>query len=202
MRWVKYFAAVISVLLPAFYLVAALHNPGLLNSNLILILAKAERNIPFSLLAETVGILVMYEIIREAGIRLPKIAGGAVSIVAGLIIGDAAVRSGFISTPLLTVVALSVISGFIIPELHQPATILRLVFAIAAGFFGISGIAIVGILAVLNLCSSQAFGYPVTAPIAPFSPKFLRDIVKTASLKSNKHFNVSTFTAKTKGAKP
>ena len=94
-----------------------MHHPELLNSTLLVLLSQSEENAPFSIVAETIGVLIMYEIIKEAGLRLPKAVGGAVSIVAGIIIGDSAVQSGLISTPLLTVAALSVVSGFVIPEL-------------------------------------------------------------------------------------
>ena len=123
-RWLKFIAFLMAVLLPALYLAIALHHPELLNRTLLLILAEAEEQAPFSLTAEAIGITLAYEIVREAGLRLPKAVGGAVSIVAGLIIGDAAVASGLISTPLLTVTALAVISGFVVPDLNQAAACL------------------------------------------------------------------------------
>ena len=106
----------------------------------------------------------MYEIIREAGLRLPKAVGGAVSIVGGLIIGDAAVSSGFISTPLLTVAALAVTAGFVIPELHQQITLLRLAFVITGAVLGLGGIGLLGAAVIYNLCATEVFGFPITAP--------------------------------------
>ena len=87
-------------------------------------MAESEETAPLSLTTEAIGILLVYEIIREAGLRLPQAVGGAVSIVAGLIVGDAAVSSGLISTPMLTVTAISVIAGFVIPDLNPPISIL------------------------------------------------------------------------------
>ena len=141
-RWLKYGAFFLSVLLPAFYVAVAMHHPELLNSTLLVLLSQSEENAPFSIVAETIGVLIMYEIIKEAGLRLPKAVGGAVSIVAGIIIGDSAVQSGLISTPLLTVAALSVVSGFVIPELTQSITILRIVFVICGGIWGLYGISL------------------------------------------------------------
>lgn len=143
-RWLKYGAFFLSVLLPAFYVAVAMHHPELLNSTLLVLLSQSEENAPFSIVAETIGVLIMYEIIKEAGLRLPKAVGGAVSIVAGIIIGDSAVQSGLISTPLLTVAALSVVSGFVIPELTQSITILRIVFVICGGIWGLYGISLFG----------------------------------------------------------
>lgn len=182
-RWTKYLAFFISILLPSFYIAAAIHHPELLNSTLLLILAEAEANAPFSIIAESIGMLIMYEIIREAGVRLPKSVGGAVSIVAGLIIGDAAVESGFISTPLLTVVAVSVISGFLVPDLHQQTTLLRILFVICGGLWGLFGISLLGAVFLFNICSTEDYGFPITAPISPFMPKAMRDIITRVDFK-------------------
>ena len=80
-RWLKYAAFFIAILLPSLYAAIAMHHPELLNSTLLLILSESEANAPFSIVTELVGVLLMYEIIKEAGLRLPKAVGGAVSIV-------------------------------------------------------------------------------------------------------------------------
>ena len=170
-RWIKYLAFFLALLLPGIYTAIALHHPELLNSTLLQLLTEAEANAPFSLMTESIGVLLMYEVIREAGIRLPKAVGGAVSIVAGLIIGDAAVSSGFISTPLLTVTALSVTTGFVIPELSHEITVFRFLFILCGGLWGLFGISLLGMVMLLNLCATEAYGYPITAPLAPFAPR-------------------------------
>lgn len=191
-RWIKYAAFIISLLLPSVYVAIAMHHPELLNSTLLLILADSEKNAPFSIITETVGVLLMYEIIKEAGLRLPKAFGGAVSIVGGLIIGDAAVTSGLISTPLLTVAALSVISGFVIPELAQPITILRIVFIICGGIWGLFGISLAGAAVLFNMCATGNYDFPYTAPITPFKPRTMGDVAIRESFKKlqNKNFTV------------
>ena len=182
-RWIKYAAFLIATLLPALYLAIALHHPELLNHTLLLILAEAEENAPISLTAEAIGVLLVYEIIREAGLRLPKAVGGAVSIVAGLIIGDAAVSSGLISTPMLTVTAIAVIAGFVIPDLAQNITLLRLAFLLAGGFWGIFGISLLGSVVLFHLCSGEICGFPIMAPFSPFYPKGLRDTLTRVSFR-------------------
>ncbi len=175
-RWIKYGAFLIAVLLPALYIAVSMHHPELLNSTLLLILTDAEQKAPLSLTTETVFVLLMYEIIREAGLRLPKSVGGAVSIVSGLIIGDAAVSSGLISTPMLTMTAISVIAGFVTPDLNAPVTIMRLLFIIAGGLWGLFGIGLLGMAVLYNLCATETFGFPVTAPLAPFYSRAMRDV--------------------------
>ncbi len=174
-RWIKYAAFIVAVLLPALYVAIAIHHPELLNNMLLMILVKEEANAPLSLVTESLGVLLMYEIIREAGIRLPKPVGGAVSIVSGLIIGDAAVTSGLISTPLLTMTALAIISGYVVPELNPAITILRFAFVAAGSVLGLFGISLLACAVLINICSTEDYGFPFTAPISPFKAKGMRD---------------------------
>ena len=176
-RWLKYLAFTVSVLLPAVYVAIAVHHPEMLNTTLLMILADAENTAPFSLLAEALSVLLMYEIIREAGIRLPENVGGAVGIVGGIIIGDSAVSSGLISTPLLTVVALSVTSGFLISELNQSITVLRIAFLIMGGLWGLFGISLLGIAVIFNIVSTEDYSFPITVPLSPFTSSAMRDVL-------------------------
>lgn len=182
-RWIKYGAFIISVLLPALYVAIAIHHPELLNSMLLMILVKEEANAPLSLITESLGILLMYEVIREAGIRLPKPVGGAVSIVSGLIIGDAAVTSGLISTPLLTMTALAVISGYVVPELNPAVTILRFSFVAAGSMLGLFGISLLACAVLVNICSTEDYGFPFTAPVSPFRASGMRDTAIRADMR-------------------
>lgn len=176
LRWIKYAAALMSLLLPAGYLAAALHHPEMLHETLLHILADSEQNTPFSLAAELLGVLFVFEVVREAGLRLPKAVGGAVGMIGGLLIGDAAVESGLISTPVLTVAALAATAGFIIPEQHAALTVLRPVFILAAAAAGLPAIALVGAALMFHICGTEVFGFPISAPVAPLLPKRLRDI--------------------------
>ncbi len=194
-RWLKYGAFLIAMLLPALYIAVSMHHPELLNSTLLMILSEAEAEAPLSLVTEAVGVLLMYEIIREAGLRLPKAVGGAVSIVAGLIIGDAAVSSGLISTPMLTMVAISVIAGYVIPDLNQAVTILRLAFILCGGLWGLFGVALLGTVVLFNLCATESFGYPLTAPLSPMHRKGLRDVATRVNFRKLQkgHFTVEEY---------
>ena len=168
-RWLRYSAFIVAVLLPAVYTAVVMHHPELLNSTLLMLLAEAEKSAPLPILAEALIVLLMYEMIREAGIRLPKPVGGAVSIISGLIIGDAAVKSGLVSTPLLTVTALAVLGGLVVPDLAPQVTILRLAFLAAGGIMGVFGISLLACAVLVNVCATEDYGFPFTAPLSPFS---------------------------------
>lgn len=175
-RWLKYAAFFISLLLPGVYVAIAEFHPGFFNRALLSLLVEAEGKAPLSLLSESVLVLLMYEVIREAGIRLPQAVGGAVSIVSGLIIGDAAVDSGLISTPMLTVIAISVVSGFVLPDLDEQVTVFRFLFLIAGGSLGLSGISILGAVVIFSLCAEENYGFPLSAPVSPLNMNAMRDV--------------------------
>ena len=193
LRWLKYLAALLALLLPAGYLAAALHHPALLHETLLRLLTESEQNVPFSPTAELLGVLFMFEIVREAGLRLPKAVGGAVGMIGGLLLGDAAVSAGLLSTPVLTVAALSATAGFIIPEHHAALTVLRPAFVAAAALAGLPAVALLGTALLLHICGLEAFGCPVTAPVAPMLPEKLHDILCRAGFRrlSQGNFRIS-----------
>ena len=189
-RWIKYFAFIMAILLPGVYVAIAVFHPEMLNKVLLLNLESAEQYAPLPLLLETLVILLIYEIIREAGLRLPKPVGGAVSIVGGIIIGDTAVATGIISTPMLMAVALAITASFVVPNLNQPITILRLMFILAGGTMGLYGIGLVLAGVLVNICSMENFGIPYMAPVTPFTLKGMRDVITRVGFKKMQHGNV------------
>lgn len=190
-RWVRYIAFIAAVFLPAVYVAVVTFHPELFNHTMLIILSEAEELAPLPLMVEALIVLIFYEIIREAGVRLPKSIGGAVSIVGGLIIGDAAVSAGVISNPLLLVCAISVTSSFVIPSLNQPVTILRFAAVIAGGISGLFGIALIAALMIVNICSLENAGTPIMSPVSPLTPRAMRDVMLRAGFKKMQEQTVS-----------
>ncbi len=176
LRYIRYIAFFLAVFFPGIYVAAALFHPEMFNSRLLLNLAAAQEAAPLNLMWEALITLIFYEIIREAGVRLPQSVGGAVSIVGGLIIGDAAVSAGIISNPMLLVCAISVTASFVIPSLDQQVTLFRLAAVIIGGLSGLFGIALLSALMLANICAAENYGLPVMAPLSPFSPKAMGDV--------------------------
>ncbi|MGN0674336.1 MAG: spore germination protein [Oscillospiraceae bacterium] len=177
LRWIRYLSFFLAVFLPAVYVATVTFHPELFNHTLLVTLAAAERTAPLPLAAEAFIVLIFYEIIREAGVRLPKSVGGAVSIVGGLIIGDAAVSAGIISNPLLLACAISVTASFVIPSLNQQVTVLRFIAAAAGGIGGLYGISLLAAAVLVNICAAENYGAPVMSPLSPFTPKAMRDVL-------------------------
>ncbi len=176
-RWLKYLAFVLSVLLPGLYVGISTFNPEILPGPILTKIALAVGTTPFSLMFETILIHLIYEIMREAGLRIPRPLGHAVSIVGALVIGETAVSSGLIGAPTLMVVALTAISSYVIPNLYEPISILKFVFIITGGLLGIWGIMIVFTLVLVNICSKNSYGVPFTSPISPFNIFAMRDVL-------------------------
>ncbi|MDR0739167.1 MAG: spore germination protein [Oscillospiraceae bacterium] len=194
-RWLKYLAFFIATLLPGIYVATCTFNPELLPNQLINKIAISTATTPFSLVFETFIIHLVYEIMREAGLRLPKPLGHAISIVGGLVIGQTAVSSGLIGGPTLFVVALTALSSYVIPNLYEPIAVLKLVFILVGGFLGTWAIMILFSVVLVDICSKENFGVPYASPISPFGWFGMRDVFirsgwKTLSKKQTKLENL------------
>lgn len=176
-RTVRLCAYLITLFLPGAYVAIASYNPEMLPSSLILNLAAAEQTAPFSLMVECLFIHFMYEILREAGIRLPRPIGHAIGVVGGLVIGDITVSAGLVGAPMVLIVALSGLCSFVVPTMYEKIVILRFVYIIAGGFFGLFGLLLAAGAVVIKMCSLSTYGIPYMAPISPFTPKALRDML-------------------------
>lgn len=174
-RIIKYAAFFAGILLPALYVAIGTFHPELFPHALLFNVASAEESTPFPLTLEALLIHLLYEIMREAGLRLPNSIGHAVNIVGALVIGDAAVTAGIIGAPMVIVVAVTAIASFVVPSLYEPVSVLRLVFILIGGTMGLYGVTLAGLLLLVNACALQNFGTPYLAPIAPFTPFAMRD---------------------------
>lgn len=183
-RWLKYLSFFAAALLPGLYVATGTFNPELFPEALLNKIAISIASTPFPLVLEALIIHIIYEIVREAGLRLPKTLGHAVSIVGGLVIGDSAVKSGLIGDTTLMILALTAIASYIIPNLYEPIAILRLIFIIVGGIAGIWGIMLVFNILLLNMCSQKSFGIPFMSPITPFSLFGMRDVAIRAGWKT------------------
>lgn len=162
-RLLRLLGLFISLLLPGLVVSVVAFNPEMLPSTFLVNLMASKDKTPFPEAFEILFMVVMLELLKESGTRLPKTIGSAVSIVGALIIGEAAVSAGLVSAPSVIVVALTAVSSFILPSLNEFTTIYRLLFILAGASFGIIGIG-AGLLFMLTQISSiNSFGIPVMA---------------------------------------
>ncbi|MFH5183599.1 spore germination protein [Paenibacillus sp. TAB 01] len=178
-RLLRYCFTLISLLLPSFYVAVLTFHQEMIPGSLLVSMASSREEIPFPALVEVIIMEVFFEALREAGIRLPKQIGAAVSIVGALVIGQAAVQAGLISAPMVIVVALGGISSFMIPRYVAGIAIrmLRFPLMMLAGTLGLAGIMMGLILIVLHLCKLRSFGVPYLASITNPQLKELKDVL-------------------------
>ena len=169
-RILRYLAFFISLLGPSIYIAAITFHQEMIPTALLISLAAQRDGVPFPTFVEAVMMEVTFEILREAGVRMPRSIGQAVSIVGALVLGQAAVQAGIISAAMVIVVAITGIASFAVPVFNLAISVrlLRFIimgFAATTGFYGI---AIIFIMIIAHLCSLRSFGIPYMAPFAPF----------------------------------
>ncbi len=169
LRFVRTIAIFVSVLLPGFYVAMTNFHREMIPTDLLVAIAQARENVPFPTIVEVLLMEASFELIREAGIRVPGIIGNTIGIIGALILGQAAVQANLVSPVLIIIVAFTGLGNFTIPDysLAFAARIVRVVFIVLGallGFYGIS-LGMVGLMAVL--VNIKSFGVPMFATFAP-----------------------------------
>lgn len=177
-RWLRYIFYVLSMLLPSAYVAITTFHQEMIPTVLLLSIARAREEIPFPALVEALIMEIAFEALREAGVRLPKQVGSAVSIVGALIIGQAATSAGIVSAPMIIIVAITGIASFMIPRYAASIAtrLLRFPMMFLAGTLGLTGVMLGIILIVIHLSSLRSFGLPYLSPVAPTMAKGLKDV--------------------------
>lgn len=178
-RMLRYVCFFISILAPSLYIAVTTFHQELLPSPLLLSLAAQREGNPFPAFIEALLMEITFEILREAGVRLPKTVGQAVSIVGALVIGQAAVEAGLVSPAMVIVVAITAISNFVIPSFNMGISIriIRFILMVFAATFGLFGVTVGLIALVQHLCSLRSFGVPYMSPMAPFNMVDQKDTI-------------------------
>ncbi len=182
-RILKYLSFILAVFLPGLYTAFAMFHPEYFPTGLLIKTSESISQTPLPVTLEVLLITFVYEIMREAGLRIPKPLGHAVSIVGALVIGESAVSAGIISSSTLMVVATAAICSYVTSALYPPITLLRFVFIIAGGVLGLWGIVLAFGIVLINMCSKTSFGVPYMSSLAPFSLRSMRDVFIRANWK-------------------
>ncbi|MDX9871312.1 MAG: spore germination protein [Clostridia bacterium] len=176
-RWMRMIAFIITILLPALYVATTTFHHEVIPTDLLVTLAAAREGVPFPAMVEVVVMGLIFEILKEAGIRLPRAVGQAVSIVGAVVIGESAVSSGLIGAPVVMVTALTAITSYVVPNLGNTTPILRLMLVFLSGGLGLYGIMLGVSVVLIHLCAMRSFGIAYLSPFAPVSLSGLQDSV-------------------------
>jgi spore germination protein KA len=171
-RLLRVLMFMISLIAPASFVAVTTFHQEMVPTTLIVAIAAQREAVPFPAFVEALLMEITFEILREAGIRLPKAIGSAVSIVGALVIGQAAVQASIVSPAMVIIVSITAIASFATPSFDMAisARLIRFLFMVGAATFGFYGIILILLMLVVHLCSLRSFGVPYMAPFAPFIP--------------------------------
>jgi len=171
MRILRLFGALISTVLPSLYLSICYFHPEAMPTELLLAIAGARENVPFPAGFEMLMMEIVFELIREAGIRIPGILGTTIGIVGAIILGQAAVTAHIVSPIVVVIVAVTGLASYTIPEFRMASAIrlIRFGLLLCAWAMGLVGLAIALLVLIVHLCSIKSFGMPYMSPVSPRS---------------------------------
>ncbi len=179
LRLLRFFAFIISMLLPSLYIAITTFHQEMIPTTLLVSLAAQREGIPFPAFFEALLMEITFEVLREAGVRMPRAIGSAISIVGALVLGQAAVEAGIVSAAMVIVVAFTAISSFVVPafNISIAARLIRFILMLLAAALGLFGIMSGLFFLLIHMLSLRSFGVPYMTPIAPFVPSNLKDTV-------------------------
>jgi spore germination protein KA len=178
LRLLRFVALFICTIVPGLYVAVTTFHQEMIPVPLIYSIAGTRESVPFPAFFEAFLLLVGFELLVEAGIRLPRAVGGAVNIVGALILGQAAVQAGIVSPILVIVIGLTAIANFAVSTTYQLSIMLRvprLVYLITGSMLGLYGMAVTFLFFMIHMTSLRSFGVPYLEPLAPLRVRELND---------------------------
>lgn len=173
-RWISFFVA---TFMPGLYVAMITHHFALIPSLFVFRLAVARAGVPLPTIVEVMMMMIAFQLIKEAGLRLPQPIGGAMSIVAALILGDAVVGAGIASRTTVIVVAASTLSYFLTPKLYGAMSIWSIIITIISSLFGLPGFIIISLVLLVKLGELETGGFPYLFPIGSTNTYKFKDII-------------------------
>ena len=178
-RILRIAAFFIALLVPSLYIAITTFHPQIIPASLLTNIISQREGIPFPGFMEALIMEITFEILREAGIRMPRAVGAAISVVGALVIGDAAVSAGFVSPIMVIVVAITAIASLLLPKynLANSVRILRFFIMIMAAMYGLIGISFALMMLIFHLVNLKSFNIPYLSGLAPFSASDQEDLI-------------------------
>ncbi|WP_339236563.1 spore germination protein [Oceanobacillus sp. FSL W7-1281] len=178
-RMLRVFMFLISLIGPAFYVAVTTFHQEMIPTDLLVIIASQTESVPFPAIVEALIMEVTFEILREAGLRMPNKISATISIVGALVIGQGVIQAGIVSPAMVIVVATTAIASLATPnyDIAISARLLRFAFMLSAAIAGFYGIILGLIMLIVHLVSLRSFGIPYLAPFAPLVPNSLKDSI-------------------------
>ena len=185
-RVLRFISVIASVLLPALYVCLQVYNYQIIPLRFLITILNASESIPFSPLTEMVIVLIIFDILREANLRMPSAVGISLSLVGAIVLGDAAVQAGLLGAPAVMIGALSGIGLYTLPDNTLILSLLRLVVTFLGGLMGLLGVIISTLVLIIYLASMQDYKTPFLAPFTPDIPADRQDAIAQRPVPSMK----------------
>lgn len=184
-RILRYGALLLSLLLPGVYLAMITHHQDLLPLPLLHTILEGKKAVPFSSVAEVLGLLIAFELLQESGVHLPQAVGQSVSIIGGIVVGSAAVEAKLISSAALIAVSIAGICGFVLPnrDLADAVRVWRFFIAALAAVLGLTGVVAGTVLLIIHLVTLRSFGIPYLKMHTPIRRRLKYQKNRDAALK-------------------
>ncbi|KAA0550432.1 spore germination protein [Bacillus sp. BGMRC 2118] len=188
-RFIRYFSFMIALVLPSLYVAITTFHQELMPTTLLISVQAQREGVPFPAVIEILAMELTFEVLREAGVRMPRAVGQTVSIVGALVIGQAAVEAGLVSNVLVIVVSFTAIASFVSPiyNFSISTRLLRFVIILAASVFGLFGVLAFLVLMVMHLTSLRSFGVSYLTPVAPLILEDQTDVFVRLPFWANKN---------------
>lgn len=179
---IRFFSLFVTMFLPGFYVALSSFHQEMIPSELAMSIISSKEGVPFPTFIEVFILLISFEILLEAGLRMPKSIGQAVSIVGALVVGQSAVEAKMASPAIVIVVAVTVIAGFTMPnqDFSNSTRLWRFIITIFSTIAGLLGLSVALILLIIHLAGMESFGISY---LAPFSANEGRNIATDSLLR-------------------
>lgn len=180
LRWIAFF---IAMFLPGMYVAFSTYHLSMVPSMFVFRLAVSRAGVPFPIVVEVVIMMIFFQLIKEAGLRLPQPIGSAMSIVSALILGDSAVGAGLSSRITILIVAMSTLCYFLIPKIYNAISIWSIGIVITSSLLGLPGFLFTVLILLAHLGDLESVGYPYLFPLGTANEYKLRDCILRGPLK-------------------
>lgn len=184
MRIIRYVSFFLSIFALPIYVAITTFHREILPLPTLLSIAAAEEGTPFKTSTEAFIMILIFEILKEAGVRMPKPVGQAVSIVGALVIGETAVSAGIIGAPMVIAVALTALTAFVVPTQMNAVVFFRYLMLFMASFMGGVGLTLGAVFIIVYLSKLKSFGADYLSPLAPFSLAGMKDMFVRAPIRT------------------
>lgn len=174
-RILRIFGFFFNICIPSIFLAMITFHQELIPTKLLFSISMARDGVPFPAIIEALGLVVIFEILKEAGARTPASIGQTLSIVGALVLGQAAVDARFVSAPMVIVVAFSGITALMVPKLKVPSVVFRIILLILSSIMGFYGLIFGLSVVILHICSVRSFGVPYVTNISSVRVGDLKD---------------------------